>query len=432
MKDMDDLETIELFINDEDNSGIEAISLVEFPAIEENFVALSKHKIELKTMDDEKRLVIGLALVPDKKIYRNNGGFEYNITFSKDTVRKAAEKYLKSLKIHNATVEHEMEVDGVYLTESWIVEDKAKDKTALYDLNAPEGAWAVAMRIENENVWNDIKAGKYLGFSIEGIFNENEGWDEQDLSVMKKINQLLDELESSQQLKSYSDYPEAARNNAKRALDWAEKNGWGSCGTDVGKKRASMLASGMPLSRETIARMASFKRHQQHKDVPYNEGCGGLMWDSWGGTAGVEWAIKKLAEIDREELSEIDILELQVQNSLECDKLTLSEQKFSDYPEAAHKNALRALKYKIDNKVQCGTKAGWQFTKMLAKKQPISRCLISQMASYVRFRRDKDVPYSKGCGKLLWDAWGGDAGINWASKKIKEIDRDIEPVDSID
>lgn len=300
MRDIDDLETIELFIDDEDQSGIEAISLVEFPAIEENFVALSKHKIELKTMDEEKRLVVGLALVPDKKIYRNNGGFEYNITFSKDTVRKAAEKYLKSLKIHNATIEHEMEVDGVYLTESWIVEDVNKDKTALYDLNAPEGAWAVSMRIENDEVWQDVKAGKYLGFSIEGIFNENQGWDEEDFSVMKKINQLLDELQSSQELKSYSDYPEAARNNAKRALKWAEENGWGSCGTDVGKQRANQLANGEAITRDTIARMASFKRHQQHKDVPYSEGCGGLMWDAWGGSAGVNWAISKLKEIDNE------------------------------------------------------------------------------------------------------------------------------------
>jgi len=300
MRDIDDLETIELFIDDEDQSGIEAISLVEFPAIEENFVALSKHKIELKTMDEEKRLVVGLALVPDKKIYRNNGGFEYNITFSKDTVRKAAEKYLKSLKIHNATIEHEMEVDGVYLTESWIVEDKAKDKTALYDLNAPEGAWAVAMRIENDEVWGDVKAGKYLGFSIEGIFNENQGWGAEDLSVMKKINQLLDELESSQELKSYSDYPEAARNNAKRALKWADENGWGSCGTDVGKQRANQLANGEAITRDTIARMASFKRHQQYKDVPYSEGCGGLMYDAWGGSAGVNWAISKLKEIDNE------------------------------------------------------------------------------------------------------------------------------------
>lgn len=100
--------------------------------------------------------------------------------------------------------------------------------------------------------------------------------------------------------KTYTDYPEAASNNAKRALKWVEANGWGECGTPVGKARARQLANREPLSRDTIARMASFKRHQQHADVPYTEGCGGLMWDAWGGTAGVEWAIRKLNEIDNE------------------------------------------------------------------------------------------------------------------------------------
>jgi uncharacterized protein (DUF433 family) len=97
---------------------------------------------------------------------------------------------------------------------------------------------------------------------------------------------------------SYNDYPEAATNNAKRALAYAEKNGWGSCGTPVGKARANQLANKEPISRDTIARMASFKRHQQNKDVPYSEGCGGLMWDAWGGTDGIEWAIRKLDQID--------------------------------------------------------------------------------------------------------------------------------------
>jgi hypothetical protein len=97
---------------------------------------------------------------------------------------------------------------------------------------------------------------------------------------------------------SFNDYPEAATNNAKRALAYAEKNGWGSCGTSVGKARANQLANKEPISRDTIARMASFKRHQQNKDVPYSEGCGGLMWDAWGGTEGIEWAIRKLDQID--------------------------------------------------------------------------------------------------------------------------------------
>jgi hypothetical protein len=105
-------------------------------------------------------------------------------------------------------------------------------------------------------------------------------------------------LASGQFVDSYNDYPEAAVNNARRAVEYASKNGWGSCGTAVGKARANQLAKRENITRDTIARMASFKRHQQNKDVPYDEGCGGLMWDAWGGTEGVEWAIRKLEQID--------------------------------------------------------------------------------------------------------------------------------------
>lgn len=104
---------------------------------------------------------------------------------------------------------------------------------------------------------------------------------------------------------SYNDYPEAAVNNAKRALKYVEENGWGSCGTPVGKIRANQISKKENITRDTIARMASFKRHQQSKDVPYGEGCGGLMWDCWGGTEGIEWAIRKLDQIDREKLAEV-------------------------------------------------------------------------------------------------------------------------------
>jgi hypothetical protein len=99
------------------------------------------------------------------------------------------------------------------------------------------------------------------------------------------------------EFESYSDYPESAVNAAKRALAWAEKNGWGSCGTPVGKARANQLANREPISEETIARMASFARQLQNKDVPYSEGCGGLMVDAWGGQAGIEWAHNKLEKI---------------------------------------------------------------------------------------------------------------------------------------
>lgn len=100
------------------------------------------------------------------------------------------------------------------------------------------------------------------------------------------------------ELESYNDYPQGAVNNAKRAIAYKEKNG-SNCGTQVGWTRAGQLARKEKISRKTIARMASFKRHQQSKDVPYTEGCGGIMWDAWGGSAGVNWALSKLKQIDK-------------------------------------------------------------------------------------------------------------------------------------
>ena len=306
------MDTIELVIDEQlEEEGINAISLVEFPAIEENFVALSKdqHKVEFKTVDKEKRIIVGLALVPDKLIYRRRGDYEYNITFSKETVRKASELYLKRLKNNNTTLEHQEFTSGVSVIESWIVEDPKQDKTSLYNLNAKEGDWAVVMKIDNDAVWQDVKNGKYLGLSIEGIFSDKK---QEDMSAMEDVNiediseeeayemiQDIIELMDEEKLASYSDYPQAAKNNAKRAIAYKKKNG-SSCGTSVGWTRASQLASGAALSRSTIARMASFKRHQQNKDVPYSEGCGGIMWDAWGGSAGVNWAISKLKKIDNE------------------------------------------------------------------------------------------------------------------------------------
>ena len=104
---------------------------------------------------------------------------------------------------------------------------------------------------------------------------------------------------------TYDDYPQSASNNAKRAIKYKEENG-SSCGTQVGWTRARQLANREALTRSTIARMASFKRHQQNKDVPYDEGCGGIAWDCWGGTSGIEWAIRKLEQIDKERKAMVD------------------------------------------------------------------------------------------------------------------------------
>ena len=194
---MEELDTIELFIDDENlQDGVQAISLVEFPATAENFVALSEHKVEFKSIDDEKRIIVGLALVPNKKIYRRAKDYEYNIMFSEQTVRKASEIYLKNLRNHNTTLEHNNLTTGVCVIESWVVEDPKMDKSNLYGLNAVKGAWVVTMKVDNDDVWKDIKEQKYLGLSIEGMFSDKiEDMSKKDNAedILNKIKQLFDE-----------------------------------------------------------------------------------------------------------------------------------------------------------------------------------------------------------------------------------------------
>ena len=100
---------------------------------------------------------------------------------------------------------------------------------------------------------------------------------------------------------AYTDYPKAASDNAKAAIRWADKNGWGSCGTAVGKARANQLANREPISLETIERMAAFIRHKRNSKRKLGEGCGRLMWLAWGGDAGVNWAIKKIEQLKNED-----------------------------------------------------------------------------------------------------------------------------------
>ena len=130
--------------------------------------------------------------------------------------------------------------------------------------------------------------------------DDDDDDDDEDVKSFLDINNANVKPYLDAKQETYNDYPEAASNNARRALKYKEENG-SSCGTPVGWTRARQLADREPLSRDTIARMASFKRHQQNKDVPYSEGCGGIMWDAWGGDAGINWAIRKLQAIDAKE-----------------------------------------------------------------------------------------------------------------------------------
>jgi hypothetical protein len=295
------MKIIELIIDEEQENGIDAISIVEHPAIEENFIALNKKKeYKFQEVDKEKRILMGALLVPNKAIYRKDEKEDYYIYFTKKTIRKASELFLQKGNQHNSTFEHLYKIDGLTLVESWIVEDKEKDKSALYDLDVPVGTWMGSVKVENDEVWQDyVKTGVVKGFSIEGFFAEKEQEEKREIEAGLKLLEIKEAI-LRYEFESYNDYPKAAQNNAKRALKYAEKNGWGSCGTPVGKQRANQLAKGRNITRDTIARMAAFARHLQYDDKKLGDGCAKLMILAWGGREGIEWAQRKLKQIDNE------------------------------------------------------------------------------------------------------------------------------------
>jgi|TARA_R110000772_G_scaffold60212_3_gene135886 hypothetical protein len=166
------MKIIELVLDEEqEHSGVEAISIVESPAIEEDFIALKSKELKLAEVSKDKKLLMGALLVPNKPIYRKTAEEEYYIYFSKDTISKASQLYLKSGNQNNSTLEHQHQLSGLTLVESWIVESETQDKSRLYNMNVPVGTWMGTVKVNNDEVWNEyVKTNRVKGFSIEGYF----------------------------------------------------------------------------------------------------------------------------------------------------------------------------------------------------------------------------------------------------------------------
>tara|TARA_R100001460_G_scaffold11839_2_gene27424 strand:+ start:89 stop:1222 length:1134 start_codon:yes stop_codon:yes gene_type:complete len=300
---------VELIIDESDEqSGIEAVSLVHSPAIEENFIALNKQTILLAEVDKEKRILMGAALIPNKQIYRKNDktGEEYYIYFSAETVRKASELFFKRSNHKNATFEHKESVNGTTIVESWIVENTKKDKSAHYGLDVPEGTWMISMKIDDEKLYNEAKEGTVKGFSIEGYFADRYDMTKKESfeDFEKKILiEELKELLERQELESYNDYPDSVSNNARRGrkLNEAVNN---KCATRIGKLRSKQLMDKEKLSVSVIKRMFSYlSRAETYYDAGDKESCGYISYLLWGGKSGKTWAASKLKQIERQDLA---------------------------------------------------------------------------------------------------------------------------------
>jgi hypothetical protein len=254
--------------------------------------------------------------VPNKKILRIDGeGKRYSVFFTPETIEMVARKFMKNKYGDAVTLEHGAKTGGVYLTESWIVEQSAKDKSNLYGFTLPRGTWFGIYKVEDKNIWDKVKDGTFRGFSIEGLFEHKKS--DVKLSLDKHIEELNDdEVEvllgqikalirkdkrfkkgERIEMESYADYGSGISNNAKKGIDLNDKNG-NKCATQTGKVRAQQLANGEPISVETIKRMYSYlSRAETYYDETDMNACGTISYLLWGGKSALSWSRNKLKEL---------------------------------------------------------------------------------------------------------------------------------------
>ncbi len=197
---MEKRKVVKCVIDEDGRLGITAMGLVDMPAIEENWIALSK--MQFAKVDEERRMLYGPALIPDKEILRyDEKGEEYYVYFEKATVQAIAHQFFKKNLQHSTNLQHEIPVTGVTVVESWLKEGKNDKSIELGLPDLPDGTWFIGTKVDEEHVWNDVKEGKIKGYSIEGFFNEvgvaMSGVKNYEAELVLELDQLLSKVKPS-------------------------------------------------------------------------------------------------------------------------------------------------------------------------------------------------------------------------------------------
>jgi len=190
------MDTYKVMFNEEENDGVYAVSLVSDPAIGVQFITLSQQKeIQLATINEEQRILLGAVLIPNQPIYRNQDGHEFNIVFPAETIKQVQQNFSRQGYQNNSTIEHSgTQIEDVTFVETWIKEDEVHDKSVHYGFNEPVGTWFAAMKVNNEDIWNNyVKTGKVKGFSIDGVFDmERVNLKSEYMNINEIVNAIKD------------------------------------------------------------------------------------------------------------------------------------------------------------------------------------------------------------------------------------------------
>lgn len=439
-----ELPIYDISIEEAEHLGVKAVAMVSDPAIQELWVAMANEEIKLAA-DNDKMIVTGPALVPDRLIYRINQltGAEYYIRFSAEVIQQIVLRYFTQNKQINFNLEHnkENDVQGVIL-ESWIVKDPTYDQSVLYGFkNAIPGTWMISVKVEDETFWKEyVKAGKVRGFSIEGAFaqelaeqmsnislvephkgehqdefinrcvayNINEGMDkdqayavceskwEQKLKVGERVSFDFDGTLSTRlgrelarrELKSGSTvYVISARNSKDGMLDVTEA---------LGIPAENVFAMGSNLAKvEKIKQLKIQKHYDNNRNVKRMLPKG----------IGVNFSLT-------EEEAEILIK-----------SILMAEESYTDYPEAAKEAAARGIKYNEENGNKCATQTGKVRAQQIANGEPLSYETLKRTYSFLsRAKTYYNPDDKKACGTISYLLWGGEPMLNWVERKLKQIE----------
>lgn len=320
---MNKTKVFELKIEDDDElSGIDSISLVDEPAIEVNWIAFKKEKQQefhipegqdeiyleklMKYGQPEEELLDNGWVIQKENFVTSSPNSESVEDTSKYLIRY---KYIKNPQAPGAAVkETTREFCKVLLNKNFVyrVED-------LLNIINDEGSNAADWRggYNCRHIWQQItyyndgnkivNKGSVTKNRVDGMESLDVFGDPQNDTRTKNPSF------SKEKFESYSDYPDSVKNNAKAVLKYVDENGWGACGTPVGKQRANQLAKGEAISKDTIQRMYSYlSRHAGDLDSSkgYGDGCGKLMYDSWGGKSALSWAESKVKQFNKEKFQE--------------------------------------------------------------------------------------------------------------------------------
>ena len=190
---MDKKRIVKCVIDENGKLGLTAMGLVDVPAIEENWVALSSEKVKLSSVDKERRMLYGAALIPEKLILRiDKNNEEYYMKFERETIERLAHDFYKKNLHHTTNLQHQYPVTGVTIVESWLKEGNSDKSLALGLSDLPDGTWFIGAKVDDDSVWEEVKAGAIRGFSIEGMFTEQSV----EMHAMNVESLLIKEIES--------------------------------------------------------------------------------------------------------------------------------------------------------------------------------------------------------------------------------------------